>query len=78
VTVIGYDLGEEVEVRLGVYDVMGRLVRELVGGVRQGAGRYRVVWDGRDGDGREVSAGVYLLRLEAERFVKVRKMVLLR
>jgi hypothetical protein len=46
---------------VGIFDVQGRLVRRIASGTYP-AGYEAVQWDGRDGQGREVSAGVYLLR----------------
>ena len=43
---------------LAIYDVSGRLVRRITGDL--GAG---FVWDGRDGEGRPVPAGVYVHRV---------------
>jgi flagellar hook assembly protein FlgD len=56
---------------------MGQRVRTLVDGTMD-SGVHSVVWDGRDGLGRKVGAGVYLLQMEAGDFVEVRKMVLIR
>ncbi|HYJ31847.1 MAG TPA: FlgD immunoglobulin-like domain containing protein [Candidatus Binatia bacterium] len=57
-----------------LFDVMGRLVRRLDSGV-YGAGYRTVTWDGRDGDGRPVAAGLYFLRTKSdlgyERSIKV-------
>jgi len=50
--------------RLGIYDTSGRLVRGFEDSVTA-AGARRVTWDGRDGLGRDVPSGVYLVRLEA-------------
>jgi len=47
-----------------VYDVAGRAVRTLLAGV-QPAGERLLAWDGRDDGGAQLSAGVYLLRLDA-------------
>ena len=47
---------------LALYDVQGRLVRELILGTLS-PGEHGVVWDGRDGHGTQVPAGVYLCRL---------------
>ena len=47
-----------------IHDVTGREVRRLVDGERD-AGETRVTWDGRDGTGRLVPAGVFLVRLDA-------------
>ena len=43
----------------------------------QEAGRYSVEWDGRDGRGRGLSAGVYIYRLRAGAFAASAKMTLL-
>jgi flagellar hook assembly protein FlgD len=57
-----YTLAEATQVRIMVYDVTGRLTRCLVEQA-QPAGRHSVQWDGRDDDGRSVSAGVYFAHL---------------
>jgi len=60
-TVISFAVPEAGAVELGVYDLCGRLVRSW--NEDAAAGEHSVTWDGRDAGGREVSAGVYLLRL---------------
>ena len=75
--VVGFSLPEAGFVRLGVYDVLGRKLRALVEG-KMGSGLHRVVWDGRDEGGREVSSGVYVLRLEVGGKVFTRKVVMVR
>ncbi len=50
-------------VRLGVFDVGGRMVARLHDGP-WAPGRQEVRWDGRDGQGRRVASGVYFVRLE--------------
>ena len=77
VTEIRYSLAQAAPVRLGVYDVAGRLVRLLVSERREaGAGTAR--WDGCDERGRGVSSGVYFARLDAGGLSRVIKMVLAR
>jgi hypothetical protein len=61
-TRIAYLLPEQGEVTLRLYDVCGRVVRELVAGP-QDAGRHVAVWDGRDAGGRSCASGVYFARL---------------
>lgn len=48
--------------RLAVYDLAGRLVRELWSGP-MAAGPHEQIWDGRDGQGERVRPGLYLYRL---------------
>ena len=56
-TTISYDLAQNAEVRLEIYNVMGQLVHTLVS-EHQVAGRYRVRWAGDDASGRGVASGV--------------------
>ncbi len=64
-------------VHLAVYDVRGRLVRELASDTRD-PGEFSVVWDGRDNHGRDVVSGVYSYRLSVGGQVQTRKMTLVR
>ena len=48
---------------LRVYNLTGQLVRELRLAVG-GAGVWEIVWDGRDGAGRELASGVYVVVAE--------------
>jgi len=64
-------------VQLLLYDLRGRLVRRLVDGDLP-AGHHEVIWDGRDGQGREQASGVYLARFVADQVVQEHKLVLVR
>ena len=64
-TVVRYELADADVVTLRIYDAAGRLVRALVDGVPQPAGRYAATWDGRNGSGAAAAAGVYCCRLTA-------------
>ena len=81
-TWIPYQLAEPGEVRIGIYDVKGSLVRELDLG-HQSAGIYHnrsraVHWDGRNDVGEKVSSGVYFYTLTAGDFTATRKMLILK
>jgi flagellar hook assembly protein FlgD len=52
-------------VRLNIYDVSGRLVRNLVDGKTLEAGPHTVLWDGRNHSGHSVASGTYFARMEA-------------
>ncbi|MFH2052029.1 MAG: FlgD immunoglobulin-like domain containing protein [bacterium] len=64
-TLLAFELPRASAVRLGVYDISGRLVRLLLDAEAFGPGTQRVRWDGRDEAGRAAAAGVYFGRLEA-------------
>lgn len=63
-TVIRYRLPEAAEVTYSIVDAAGRTVLQAPRRLAD-AGDHRVFFDGRDGDGRLVPAGVYFLRLDA-------------
>jgi photosystem II stability/assembly factor-like uncharacterized protein len=71
-TVIGYEIPRTCQVRLVVYDALGREVALLVNGRRE-AGSYTVHFQAG-----ALSSGVYLCRLEAGGFSQTRKMILVR
>jgi len=77
-TTIIYDLPEQTRVDLVIYDIAGRLVSSPVRGEMRNVGRHRIVWDGRDLNGRVVAAGVYFYRLETPTFVDTRRMTLIK
>jgi hypothetical protein len=76
-TTIEYQVASEARVAVRVYGVDGRLVRELVNGVKP-AGLYSTVWDGADNEGRPVASGVYFCHMTAPGFVGTQRLVLLK
>ena len=81
-TWIPYELSEPNEVRIRIYDVRGRLVRDLQLG-HQPAGYYTsrsraAYWDGRNDIGERVASGIYFYQLQADNTSFLRKMVILK
>jgi hypothetical protein len=74
---VAFQLGRGQEVRVGVYDLKGRRIREFALG-ELSAGAHSVGWDGRDANGHDVAAGVYLVRLTTPEQVETRKVVVAR
>jgi hypothetical protein len=71
-TVVSYQLSAGSDVRLAVYDVLGREVTVLVN-ERESLGSYEVKFDAAG-----LASGVYCYRLTAGNFVQAHKMLLLR
>jgi PKD repeat protein len=63
-TSIRYELPQDGNVTLTVFDLNGRRVALLESGPKK-AGQHHVHWDGHDGAGNRVTSGVYFYRLEA-------------
>jgi hypothetical protein len=61
--------------RVEVFDGTGQLVSSVADGVLV-AGEDRLVWDGRDSQGRKVGTGIYLVRLSAGSERAIAKVVL--
>ena len=81
-TWIPYTLADDADVSVRIYDVTGKLVRNLDVGHQQ-AGRYisrdtAAYWDGTDQLGESVSSGVYFYTLKADGFSDTRRMVILK
>jgi hypothetical protein len=71
-TVVRFQLPVISNVRLVVYDILGREVAMLVN-ERKAAGSYEVQFDGAG-----LASGVYFYRLQADEFVQTRKLLLLK
>jgi len=76
-TTINYELPEATAVKLEIYNILGQRVATLVDS-KHPAGAYSARWDGKDISGGRVSSGVYIYRLQTDRFVESKKMLLLR
>ena len=64
-TQIGYDLPEQANVRLQIFNMLGQKVRTLVD-QEQTAGTKTVRWDATDDFGNQVVAGTYVVRLQVK------------
>ena len=64
ITTILYDLPEQSQVLINIYDILGREIRKLVN-TTQNTGFKTVIWDGTDEFGRPVGTGVYLYQIRA-------------
>jgi len=72
VTTIKFSLPEISNVRLSVYDVLGKKVKDLINEKLE-AGIYSLNFDGS-----ELASGIYIYRLEAGKNVSIKKMMLIK
>ena len=81
-TWIPYTLAHDADVAVHIYDVEGKLVRQLDIGQQQPGSylsRERAgYWDGKDQLGASVSSGIYFYTLKADEFSDTRRMVILK
>ncbi len=79
-TTIDYAIPSGMEltpVSLNIYNISGQVVRTLVD-EEKAPGFYTAVWDGRDKEDKVVSSGIYFYRIVTDKFISVKKMVLLK
>ena len=61
-TTIEYYLPNRENVKIEIYDLLGRLVKTLINETKP-AGKYFVIWNGENNKGQAVASGIYLYRL---------------
>jgi hypothetical protein len=71
------DVAKTTTVEVVVYDILGEKVATLLSGL-QSAGYHTVQWDGRDTHGLLSPSGMYFVRMTADQFTSVRKIMLLK
>ena len=81
-TWIPYQLAEDAEVTLCIYDASGHVVRTVFSGY-QPAGYYlnrsrAAYWDGKNALGERVASGIYFYQLQTDEMSPLRKMVILK
>ncbi|MBU0692129.1 T9SS type A sorting domain-containing protein [bacterium] len=77
-TTIEYIVPYVAEVRIRIFDLLGREVKELVR-AQQSPAVYKVMWDGTNNLGQEVTSGVYFYQMEGGKvFNEIRKILLVR
>ena len=72
VTMIKFSIAKESEVSLNVYDLSGRLIKNIVN-TRLNAGSYEYMFNGSN-----LSSGIYFYKLETGSFTDVKKMILVK
>jgi hypothetical protein len=73
---IDYQLPEETDVLITVYNSMGQAVQLLDAGVKS-PGRYQLVWNGKKMSGEQVEGGVYFILFQTNAGILTQKMILI-
>ncbi len=76
-TTIFFDLAEKTRVEMRIYDVRGRLVRQLLSAEHE-PGSHAIVWDGKTTTGQSVSSSVYFLHMRAGSVNATRRLIVVR
>ena len=76
-TMVRFSLAQNGPVRITVFDVSGRSVKTILDG-RLTSGIHSVIWDGTNGQGKEVPSGVYWVQMEAVSYRSNMRLIVLR
>ncbi len=76
-TMISFATHQSGPVKLSIYNLKGQLVRSLLDSELP-AGQHKLVWNGRDNSNNPVASGIYFYRMEAGKYSKTMKMMLIK
>ena len=76
-TTIRYSIDSPEKISIKIYNVSGQLIKEINREHNQ-AGKYEVIWDGKNNFGQKVSSGAYFYQLTAGNYTEAKKMILLK
>ncbi len=76
-TTVAFELPQASPVKIEIFNLLGQKVTTLVDGYRE-AGRFEVVWNGKDEAGRQVSSGIYFCRMTAGDYTGTLKMMMMK
>ena len=77
-TVVQFQLYKSIQLNVRIYDQLGRKVRSLSETRIWLKGNHRILWDGQDDFGNQVSAGIYILQLKGAEFNMPQKLLLIK
>jgi hypothetical protein len=76
-TNIQFEIPINSKIRLDIFNILGQKVRTLLND-QKSPGYYSISWNGENDFGETVNSGIYLLKLNSEKYSSVMKMVLLK
>lgn len=77
ITNIGYDIPENLNVIIKIYNIIGQEVTTLVNKEQQ-AGKYNVTWDGKNSADFMMQSGTYICKIIAGNYTDSQKIILLK
>ncbi|MBN2011166.1 T9SS type A sorting domain-containing protein [candidate division KSB1 bacterium] len=75
-TTIQYQLLKSTTVSLTIYDLLGNEINQLLNQYQE-TGMYRILWESKNSQDQYVPNGIYIYKLQTDRHVYLRKMIVL-
>ncbi len=76
-TTISYDISKQGNVSVDIYNLKGQKVKSLLNETQE-AGQYKIIWQGDNEDGKQVSSGNYFYKVKSGGKEIVKKMLLMK
>ena len=76
-TTIAYSIPQDGLVWIGIYNIKGQKVKDLCNSEML-RGHHKVLWDGKDANQRNVSSGIYFVKLQSSGVSSTRKIMLMK
>lgn len=74
---IEFSLTNDENIRISIYNVKGQLVRDIVNS-KLSKGKHTIAWDGKNLYGKDMSSGIYFVRISSEKFNSYKKIVMIK
>ncbi len=76
-TTIEFFLNSNSKVKLSIYNINGQIITTLINKYLA-KGIHKIIWDGNDNSGKNVSEGIYFYKLQSQNFIEANKMILIK
>lgn len=76
-TSVSFSLKEASKVNISIYNIKGELVKVLLNDTKN-AGHHSIIWDGKNSNNKTVSAGIYMLKMENNEYIKTKKIIMIK
>ncbi len=75
-TTFNYQVPQTTDINFSIYDIRGNIVYSMT--QLHNPGRYELVWNGRNNNGKNVASGTYFMQMKAADYSVTRKILLLK
>ncbi|MEE9442184.1 MAG: T9SS type A sorting domain-containing protein [candidate division Zixibacteria bacterium] len=76
-TTISFTLPRASNYTLTIYNILGQAIRQWEDYIFS-PGTYSIIWDGQNGYGENAATGIYIYRLQTEKYSEVKQMILIK
>ncbi len=77
-TTISYTLQNASNVKIQIFNIRGELIKTFKEGYKDKNLSYKVVWNGKDNNGKLIGSGVYFIKLQTDSKTYLKKAILLK